>query len=802
MKHQILLLLSCFLSISAMAQYTVSGQITDNLTGEPMIGVTINSTGGKNAVTDYDGNFQLSSEIDIFQLTFSYIGYKTEKIEMSFREETGDSLYLSVRLLEATSILDAVVVSSGRYEKDLLKETVSIDLITPELLNNNQVTQLDQIIAKVPGVQIIDEQASIRGSGFSFGAGSRVMVVLDGLPLLAPEGSNIPWNYIPIENIAQIEVLKGASSVLYGTSAMNGLINVRTAYPTSKTKTTWQTYVGVYDNPQKEYQIWWKDKPQPHQIGTYVSHRTKVNKNFDLVLGGHAHKELSYLQGADERRYRFNFNTRYRITDNLAIGINGNFMEFSKGFWSFWADNDTLGLKPLSPISLDSYYSRNFDPYVNYTDPFDNQHSIKTRLYSVTYLRTGNSPNTTANVNHYEYQFNRKFKNNFSITAGISRQTLSVASPVFGLDTFNFVSPFTAVDTFTTSDKKFTGNVTSYYAQFDKSFIDDRLSIVFGSRWETYAFADETQAGFPVFRLGSSFEINPKNILRASFGQGYRLPSLAEQFVDYNNGFQNFPNPELRPEIGASYEIGYKRVFNKKEIKGYFDVAIFYQDYDDLIEPVFGFYNKDTLRNLFNFDFYGFQYQNITEAKILGFELGTSIDGNIGDLGYRLWSGYTYTFPVDLSRDTANLDNVGNFISAATSSIFGLDSIYQESILLYRNLHNVRLDLELYYQDFTVGFSANYQSKMVNVDDVIVGEGFFAQSIEIINGGAIFPGMRAFRASQPAGDWVFDLRFNYAVTENFRLNFIINNVMNREYALRIGRINPPRQFTLKLQVGI
>lgn len=801
MKYQILLFLS-FLSISAMAQYTVSGQVTDDLTGEPMIGVTINSTGGKNTITDYNGNFLLSSEKEVLQLTFGYIGYKKEEIAISFQDEPKDSLHLLVRLIEATSILDAVVVSSSRYEKDLLKEVVSIDLITPDFLNNNQVTQLDQIIAKVPGVQIVDEQASIRGSGFSFGAGSRVTVIVDGLPLLAPEGSTIPWNYIPIENIAQIEVLKGASSVLYGTSAMNGLINVRTAYPTSKPKTIWQTYAGVYDNPEKEYQVWWKDKPQPHQIGTYISHRTKINKNFDLVLGGHAHKELSYLQGADERRYRFNFNTRYRITDNLSIGINGNIMESSKGFWAFWADNDTLGLTPLNPISLDSYYSRNFDPYVNYTDPYGNQHSIKTRLYSVTYLRTGDSPNTTAAINHYEYQFNRQFKNNLNLTAGISRQTLSVSSPVFGVDTLTVTSPTSGLDSLTQMDRTFTGNVNSYYAQLDKSFINDRLSIVLGSRWETYAFEDETQAGFPVFRLGSSFAINPKNIIRASLGQGYRLPSLAEQYVDYNNGFQNFPNPELQPEIGASYEIGYKRVFNNKAIKGYFDAAIFYQDYQDLIEPVFGFYNEDTLPNIRNFDFYGFQYQNIAEARILGFELGTSIDGNIGDIGYRLWSGYTYTFPVDLSRDTANLADAGNFISAAANSIFGLDSIYEESILLYRNLHNVRLDLELYYKDLTLGFAANYQSKMVNVDDVLIGEGYFGGLIEFFNGGNdVFPGMKNYRANQAPGDWVFDLRFNYAVTDDLRLSFVINNLMNREYALRIGRINPPRQFTLKLQVG-
>ncbi|MFK7950994.1 MAG: TonB-dependent receptor [Saprospiraceae bacterium] len=787
------LLLMIGLSFQLSAQVQVTGQVKDAITGESMIGVTVRTNEGKGTITDYDGNYTVTITAST-SITFSYIGYKSLSIEVITAENQGNttSIERSVNMEEATSILDAVTVTTSRYEKNILKEAVTIDIIDPNFLANNQITQLDQIISKVPGIQIIDDQASVRGSGFSFGAGSRVSIIVDGLPLLAPEASTIPWNYVPIENIAQIEVLKGAASVLYGTSAMNGIINVQTAYPTAEPSTTWQTYAGVYSDPKKEYQIWWEDKPQPHNYGTYVSHRQKIGKKFDMVLGAHSHKELSFLQDANERRNRFNFNTRYRITDNLSVGINGNVMEYTKGFWGFWGDGDTLALQPLARLSQDSYFSRNFDPYLTYFDPYGNQHSIKTRFYSVTFLRTGNSQNTTAGVNHYEYQFNRQFKNKMNVTAGLNRQVLDVASPFFPYDT-------TAME-----PGSVRGAINSIYAQLEKSMIDDRLTVALGSRWETYAFEDESQVGFPILRLAGSFAITPKDIIRANLGQGYRLPSLLEQYIDFNNGLQSFPNPELRPEIGASYEIGYKRAFDSKSINGYFDAVVFYNDYTDLIEPVFGFYNDDTtVVTISDGTNYGFKNLNITEARILGLELGGQISGKLREVGYRLWTGYTYTFPVNLATDTTNLSSSGFFIKSAVQSMFSVDTSLYEGILNYRSLHNYRLDLELYYKKLTVGIAANYQSRMINVDDIFVGEGYWGDILTFFNGGDdVFPGLADYRAEHTTGDLVWDFRLNYNVTEKVRLNFVINNVFNYEYALRIGKISPPRLMTLKMEVGI
>ena len=77
----------------------------------------------------------------------------------------------------------------------------------------------------------LDGQANIRGgSGWSYGAGTRVLVMVDDMPLISGDAGQVQWNLIATENVNQVEIIKGASSALYGSSALNGIINIRTDY--------------------------------------------------------------------------------------------------------------------------------------------------------------------------------------------------------------------------------------------------------------------------------------------------------------------------------------------------------------------------------------------------------------------------------------------------------------------------------------------------------------------------------------------------------------------------------------------
>ena len=142
---------------------------------------------------------------------------------------------VKIVLNEASKKLDVVVISAGKFEQRIEETTVSMEVIKPQMIENKNTTEIQTAMEQIPGVNITDGQANIRGgSGWSYGAGSRVLVMVDDMPLISGDAGQVQWKLIATENINQVEVIKGASSVLYGSSALNGVINIRTAFPLKK----------------------------------------------------------------------------------------------------------------------------------------------------------------------------------------------------------------------------------------------------------------------------------------------------------------------------------------------------------------------------------------------------------------------------------------------------------------------------------------------------------------------------------------------------------------------------------------
>ena len=138
---------------------------------------------------------------------------------------------------EDAELIKTVVVSAGKFEQRIEETTVSVEVIKPNLISNKNTTNIQTAIDQVPGVNITDGQANIRGgSGWSYGAGTRVQVLVDDMPLISGDAGQAQWSLISTENINQVEIIKGASSALYGSSALNGVINISTAYPSDKAR--------------------------------------------------------------------------------------------------------------------------------------------------------------------------------------------------------------------------------------------------------------------------------------------------------------------------------------------------------------------------------------------------------------------------------------------------------------------------------------------------------------------------------------------------------------------------------------
>lgn len=790
------MLLLCLLTsaFTAQGQYTLSGIIKDAKSNSVLPSANIVINDSISLTSDLNGFYSVSQP-EINKIVVAYLGYEAYTKQLNFKKDS--SLTLNIDLLPIASLLGIVVVTGTNYKKNILREPTSIEVIQPLYIQNNNITSLDKLIERVPGIQVQDGQASIRSSGFSQGTGSRVGLIVDGMPMLGGDNSGIQWNFIPIENIEQIEVIKGAASVLYGSSAMNGVINVRTAMPISEPYTNVTLYSGVSDSPKEAYRKWWRTpETTPKNYGVFVAHRQKFGK-LDLVLGGNAHQSIGHILGEDEERLRFNAKTRYRVSDRLNFTLEANAMSHTIPPYLSWQDGDTNVLRPLDTLLTNIYKNTSVAFTTTYFGKKEEKHLLRTRWFSSNFVSDGGSV-FPVGMGFGEYQFQKKFNDKFILTAGVSDQLYVANSPNFGLDSTGQAPVFRA-------------NIASIYSQGDFNFLDNRWNVLAGVRWEFISAGVENYANIPpIARLSSTFKLNAKNILRFSGGQGYRFPSLNERFANITLStfylpitnlrvdFGINPNPDLRPEYGWSMELGYKKAIEKGNWNGYLDVAAFAMRYKDMIYLTLD-YHKDLGRP---FEFqdlfedpepFGYQYINIDNTLVSGFEVSANLNGQIRNLPFKLWGGYTYTYPGNLdSVSVRNESYLQNFFKAFTLR----DESVFPSILTYRSTHVAKMDAELYIQKFTVGMTAIMDGFMHRIDPLLEGDSKWSELIYLLNGD-ILPGVLEYRAENPNNNWAFDVRLGVQLTKNHQLHFMVTNLLNTTYAVRPGRINPLRNFTLK-----
>ena len=274
----IILFLSSFVNL-IVAQGIVKGKVFDNNTLEPLHGVYVIYHKSLGTTSDENGNFTIKTDSARLNIAFQFIGYKSDKRTVKIR--SNDTIELNVGLDMEIQEIGQIVVSANKTEQKVAELTVSMDIIKSGDFLKTHITDAQELINKTPGIEVLDGQASIRGgSGFSYGVGSRVLALIDGLPVLSPDAGNIKWQFLPLENISQVEIIKGASSVLYGSSALNGIINFRTADATNIPVTQFFAETGIYGKPKNKNWVWW-DSPRFFSISHFLIFR-RLEK---LILG-------------------------------------------------------------------------------------------------------------------------------------------------------------------------------------------------------------------------------------------------------------------------------------------------------------------------------------------------------------------------------------------------------------------------------------------------------------------------------------------------------------------------------------
>jgi outer membrane receptor for monomeric catechols len=219
-------------SMTVFAQTTeIRGTIIDSKTSDPLPFVNIGIQGqSRGTFSDSNGDYHLDLTKGKYTFFFSSVGY--DRLEKEVTIDGEKVIMINISLNPVSQELNTVVVSGSKYAQKIQESTSSIEVMKAKSIEISNIPTVDKAVDKIPGVAIVNSEPQIRGgSGFSSGLGSRVMIMVDEIPLLRGDAGRPNWDLLPIDDIDQIEVVKGASSVVYGSSAINGAINVRTAWP-------------------------------------------------------------------------------------------------------------------------------------------------------------------------------------------------------------------------------------------------------------------------------------------------------------------------------------------------------------------------------------------------------------------------------------------------------------------------------------------------------------------------------------------------------------------------------------------
>ena len=787
MKSKILLLL-LFIPIGFIAQ--ISGIVREKSTNTPIVGAKITASDGSKAISDFDGRFKLNSQKFPVTIITSMMQFLNDTITVNKVEE------IVIKMGEQTKDLATIVVSAGRRKQAIEEVPVSMEIIRPQLIDNKGITDLEQAVDQSPGVYTMDGQVSIRGGGgFSYGTGSRVLVLWNGMPLLSGYAGDTQWNAIPMEQAAQIEIMKGAASVLYGSGALNGVISLIEKEPGIVPETKIKLQYGVYDNPARNSLKWWSRSPMNQQIEAYHG---QMFKKMGYTLSTTLFHNDGYRGGETEQRGRISGSLFFKPQKILRLkaGLGYNYQYQKTGNFLIW-QSDSLGYTPsggANTCNSESTLTYNIghrffiDPYLKYIDKFNNRHNLKARIYSATNNNINKPQQGSGAIIYFsEYQFQKQFGNGITLTSGISDIYNVVTSKLFGNHTSNNIA---------------------VYGQYEHKI--GKLDITAGARLEYFEMDGKsgdtdfmllkkdslTIPFYPVFRTGLHYELMKYTHLRASFGQGIRYPAVAERFIQTSVGALNiFSNPNLRPEIGWSAEIGIKQGVKIGTWKGMFDISAFINEYSNMMEFSFIYYNPLTQLpyNFFNpspedlqfssnpnydlNDFIGFQAQNAEKARITGLDFSFNSSGKLGNVEIISLIGYTYMNPISLNTDPSYTF----YFSDPTSKM-----------LKYRFKHLAKADVEASYKKISLGFSFRYNSFMKNIDKM------FEQPIA--GSTYILPGLEEYRKKYNKGVFVIDFRLGYKLNNNFRIGLIANNIFNAEYSSRPGDIQAPRNFMLQLQM--
>ena len=457
------------------------------------------------------------------------------------------AISLSAQSFRDSVELEPVVITASHTPKALKEAPVVTRLITLHDIKITDATNIqDMLTQEIPGLEFgfaMTQETSLNMSGFG---GNAVLFLVDGERMAGETMDNVDYNRMNLDNVGRIEIVKGASSALYGSNAVGGVVNIIsrenqepwTANVNSRYNTfghEWRNGASFSFNTEKwnsqtsfqHTKIDPVDLPKAHtseEIAIELMKKAQGQPYDESVLNDNSN--LSRLYG--QKTYNVKERLTWRASDRLTLVGRGSyffrtserdtydyhFNAYSAGLKGRYAWNNAHHLE-LS-YAYDQYDKANFLPDGTRTHDHDysNQQHVVHALY------------------HHPFG-----KNNLILGADYMHDYLS---------TYQFID--------NTSHAQ--DNIDSY-AQFDWN-ITDQLNVVGSVRYDYFSASSQNAI---TGRLAIVYKF-PWMTFRANYASGFRAPTLKEMYMCFdmgNMGYMILGNPDLIPEKSHNFNVAIER---------------------------------------------------------------------------------------------------------------------------------------------------------------------------------------------------------------------------------------------------
>ena len=451
---------------------------------------------------------------------------------------------------EKVESLDEIIITATKFETNKKNVGKTVYKITQEIIQNSAGKTVMDLLNDVPGIEI-NGNFSTKGQNLGYyirgGRNRQVAILIDGVNVNDPSsfGGDFDLRQIDIQQIESIEVLKGASSTLYGTGAATGVINIILKKASKK------KFNGVFSSSMGSNSSSENNNLSAEEFSTNFNFNGTVGKvDYLLALNANGSRGLSAAENPDKNnpfeediftRQNMLLKINYTLNKNLILGFFGSIDEFSTDFDGFNFDPITFASSPADRNNnLSSNQKRaGFNVDYNYEKGV-----LKIRTFATDINRRDTPSNNFFNgevmgfdvFNHY------KFNKEFSILTGFASQfqdmeQLTLFSPIEkGAGKQHFYDPYLSVNYFSNLGFIFNAgtrlNVHSEYGS----------NVVFNVN-PAYNFKLNTTSNAKVF---------------ASYSTAFVTPTLSEIFT-------KLPSIEkLLPEEDITIETGFELNFSSK----------------------------------------------------------------------------------------------------------------------------------------------------------------------------------------------------------------------------------------------